>query len=48
MRHDDQHEGEDESDRQASGIAEKNLRRVLVEDREAERCAEQREGEQPD
>ncbi len=47
-RDDDEHEGEEEADRQAAGIAEKHFRRVLVEDGEADHRAEKRERQQPD
>ena len=47
-RHEDQHEGKQEPDRQAAGVAEKHLRRVLVEDGKAEYGAEQRQRQESD
>ena len=44
----DQHEGEAKADRQAAGVAEKDLGRMLVEHGETQHGAEQRERQQPD
>ena len=42
-----EHEGEEKPDRQAAGVAKKDLRRMLVEDGEAKHGAEQRQRQKP-